>query len=260
MFDGSQLKIDREPQLKNPRLIVAWGSIGDVGIEALAYLRDKLGAEEFGHIEPYDFFDLSVEVGNGLVADLEFPQNKFYYWKNSGGDDLILFMADYEPQLERYQYANLLLEVGQRFHVPRIYTIWAFPSLTSHTEEPRVFGVVNDAQLVPYMEQYPVTLIRERELISMNGLILSLARERGFQGIYLLAEAPHYATGTYPKSCRAVLRLLTTMLDIRIALDEFDPLIEQAEEEMDEMVKKASWAFLEDFTIDYGDLFKEEEH
>ncbi|MBE9501857.1 MAG: PAC2 family protein [Dehalococcoidia bacterium] len=255
----AQLKIHRKPQLKNPRLILAWGSVGDVGIEAVAYLRDKLGAREFGHIEPYDFFDPSIEVANGLV-ELEFPQSKFYYWKNGDGDDLILFIADYEPQVGRYEYANLLLEVGQRFHVPRIYTIWSFPSLTSHTEEPRVFGVVNDAKLVPYLEQHPVIPIRERDLISMNGLVLSLAREKGFQGIYLLAEVPHYATGTYPKSCRAVLRVLTAMLGIGIALDEFDPLIEQAEEEMDEMAKKASWAFLEDFTIDYGDLFKEEEH
>ena len=255
----AQLKIDREPQLKNPRLVLAWGSIGDVGTEALAYLRDKLGAQEFGHIEPYDFFDPAIEVGNGVVEELEFPQSKFYYWKNGDGDDLILFIADYEPQVGRYEYASLLLEVGQRFHVPRIYTIWAFPSLVSHTAEPRVFGVVNDAKLVPYLEQYPVIPIQERNLISMNGVVLSLARERGFQGIYLLSEAPQYATGTYHKSCRAVLRVLTTMLGIGIALDEFDPLIEQAEEEMDEIVKKASWAFLEDFTIDYGDFFKEEQ-
>lgn len=255
----AQLKIDREPQLKNPRLVLAWGSIGDVGTEAVAYLRDKLGAQELGHIEPYDFFDPAIEVENGVVEELEFPESKFYYWKNGDGDDLILFIADYEPQVGRYEYASLLLEVGQRFHVPRIYTIWAFPSLVSHTAEPRVFGVVNDVKLVPYLEQYPVIPIQERNLISMNGVVLSLARERGFQGIYLLSEAPHYATGTYHKSCRAVLRVLTTMLGIGIALDEFDPLIEQAEEEMDEIVKKASWAFLEDFTIDYGDFFKEEQ-
>ncbi len=261
MLAGAQLKIHREPLLKNPRLVLAWGCIGQVGIEAVNYLRDKLGAVEFAHIEPHDFFDPDIEVENGLVAKLELPQSRFYSWENSDGDDLILFIGDREPPQGRYEYADLILEVGQRFRAPRIYTICAFPSSISHTAEPRVFGVVNDAKLVPYLEQYPVTMIRERDLTSMNALLLGLARERGLQGIYLLGEVPPYATKrANPKSSRAVLQVLTAMLGLGIALAEFDPLIEQAEAEMDEVMKEASWAFLENFTIDYGDLLQGEEH
>jgi len=124
-----------------------------------------------------------------------------------------------------------------------------------------VFGVVNDAKLVPYLEQYPVTMIQERDLTSMNAVLLSLARERGLQGIYLLGEVPPYAAGrANPKSCRAVLQVLNALLGLDIDLAEFDPLIKQAEEEMGEMMKKASWAFIKDFTIDYGDLLQGEEH
>jgi proteasome assembly chaperone (PAC2) family protein len=232
-----------------------------VGIDAVTYLRDKLGAQEFAHIEPHDFFNPAIEVENGLVSGLELPQSSFYSWENSDGDDLILFIGDREPSLGRYEYADLLLEVGQRFRVPRIYTICAFPSPISHTAEPKVFGVVNDAKLVPYLEQYPVTMIQERDLTSINALLLGLAREGGLQGIYLLGEVPPYATGrANPKSCRAVLQVLTAMLGLGLALAEFDPLIERAEVEMGEMMKKASWAFIKDFTIDYGDLLQGEEH
>ena len=205
-----QLKIYREPLLKNPRLVLAWGCIGQVGIDAVTYLRDKLGAQEFAHIEPCDFFTPAIEVENGLVSGLELPQSRFYSWENSDGDDLILFIGDREPSLGRYEYANLLLEVGQRFHVPGIYTICAFPSSISHTAEPKV---------------------------------------------------PPYATGrANPKSCRAVLQVLNAMLGLDIDLAEFDPLIEQAEKEIGEMMKEASWAFIKNFTIDYGDLFQGEEH
>ena len=256
-----QLKIHREPLLKNPRLVLAWGCIGQVGIDAVTYLRDKLGAQEFAHIEPCDFFTPAIEVENGLVSGLELPQSRFYSWENSDGDDLILFIGDREPSLGRYEYANLLLEIGQRFHVPGIYTICAFPSSISHTAEPKVFGVVNDADLVPYLEQYPVTMIQERDLTSMNALLLGMARERGLQGIYLLGEVPPYATGrANPKSCRAVLQVLNAMLGLDIDLAEFDPLIEQAEKEIGEMMKEASWTFIKNFTIDYGDLFQGEEH
>lgn len=255
------LKIHRQPRLKNPGLVLAWGCIGQVGIEAVTYLRDKLGAQEFGEIEPYDFFNLSIEVEGGLVGELEFPRNRFYSWKNSDGDDLVLFIADREPPLGRSEYASLLLEVVQRFQVQRIYTVCAFPSLISHAAEPRVFGVVNDAKLLPYLEQYAVVMGRERNFASMNALLLSLAKERGVQGIYLQAEVPAYASErSNPKSCRAVLRILTAMLGINIDMAEFDPLIEQAEGEMDEMMKQASRALLQGFTIDYRDLFQGGDH
>lgn len=255
------LKLYKEPSLKSPRLVLAWGCIGQVGIEALTYLRDTLGAEEFGQIEPCDFFDFSVEVRDGLVAEIGFPQSRLYYWKNKEGDDLILFIGDREPPWRRYEYADLLLEVGERFRAQSIYTLCAFPSLISHTAEPGVFAVVNDAKLVEYMEQYHITVVRERNLTSLNALLLSLARKRGLQGIYLLGEVPSYATKrSNPKSCKAVLRVLTAMLGVKIDMAELDGLVKQAEEEMDQRVKEASRAFIEDFTIDYPDLFQREDH
>jgi hypothetical protein len=57
-----------------------------------------------------------------------------------------------------------------------------------------------------------------------------------------------------------VLQVLDAMLSLDIDLAEFDPLIEQAEKEIGEMMKEASWAFIKNFTIDYGDLFQGEEH
>lgn len=255
------LKIFREPSLKNPCLVVAWGCIGEVGIGVVTYLRDKLGAEEFGEIELRDFFSIPVEVKNGLVEELRFPQSKLHYWENREGKDLILSIADEEPPLRRYEYANLLLDVAKQFQVERIYTVCAFPALISHSAEPRVFGLVNDTKLVEYLEQYPITVIKERKLTSMNALLLGLARKRGLQGIYLLGEVPAYSTQlANPRSCRAVLKVLTAMLGVDIDIAELDRCIEQSAEEMDKMVKDASQAFLEDFTIDYRDFFQGEDY
>ncbi|MFC2039435.1 PAC2 family protein [Chloroflexota bacterium] len=252
--------VDRKPMLNNPCLVSAWGCIGDegieLGIEAVTYLKDKLGAWQFGRIEPCDFFDFSIEVEDGLVREVELPASTFYSWENADGNDLILLIADREPSLRRYEYANLVLQVAEQFQVSRIYTVCAFPSLISHTAHPRVFGVANGLELVSYLEQYAVTVMRGTSLISMNGVLLSVARERGLDGIYLLGEVSSYAAvGTNPKACRAVLQVLTAMLGIDVDLAEFDPLIEQAEAEMDGIVKEASRVFLENFTIDYGNLF-----
>ena len=258
MSDEGRLRIHSRPGLVNPRMVLAWGCIGQVGMAALTYLRDKLGAEEFGDIEPYDFFNVPATVRDGLV-ELEFPQNRLYCWKKGEGKDLILFIAEREPPLARYEYAHLLLQVAQQFGVESIYTVCAFPSLISHTAEPRVFAVVNDAKLVKYMEQHGIAVVRDRELTSMNALLLSLARSSGVEGIYLLGEVPSYATTmSNPKTAKAVLRFLLPMLGIAIDMAELDGWIEQAEEEMDRVAKEASRTFLQDFTIDYRDLFSEE--
>jgi len=265
MSTSAPLKIYRKPRLKNPRLVSTWGSIGDmdieVGVEALTYLKERLGARPFGQIEPYDFFTPSVEVENGLLSEPQFPRSTFYSWENRVGDGLILFIADHEPPFRRYEYASLILQVAEEFHVSGIYTVCAFPTLISHTAEPRVFGVANESRLIPYLEQCGLTLLGERALISMSGLLLGLARQRGAAGIYLLGEVPSYAAErANPKLCRDLLRTLTAMLGISLDLAEFEPWIERAEAEMNEIVKEASRAFLEDFTIDYRDLFREEDH
>ena len=247
------------PRVKRPRFVLAWGCIGEVGIEALTYLRDKLGAEEFGQIVPYDFFNVPLTVKDGLV-ELQFPRSRLYSWENRDGEDLILLIGEREPNATRYEYANLLVQVAEQFAVERMYTVCAFPSSVSHTVEPRVFGVVNDAKLVKYLEQYGVNVVGERNLTSINALVLSLARQRGFQGIYLLVEVPAYGVKRgNPKSSRAVLKVLTTMLGIDIDMAELEERVSRAEEEMDGVIREASRTFLEDFTIDYRDLWREEE-
>ena len=74
------IKLYREPKLERPDLICGWPGIGRVGIMAVDYLRRAIAAEELGEIEPRDFFEpRKVIIRDGLLKDLEFPSNKFYY-------------------------------------------------------------------------------------------------------------------------------------------------------------------------------------
>jgi proteasome assembly chaperone (PAC2) family protein len=253
------LKLYKKPKLKGPRLVVAWGSIGAVGIETTTYLKDKIKATEFAEIEPYDFFDVSIQVEDGMIQELKFPESKFYYWKNRKGGDIIICIADYEPLQLRYKYTELILDVAQRFEIDRVYTICAFPSPIHHDEEPRVFAVVNNTKLIEDVKQYGAVLLEEKDLDSMNALLLGLAKKRNIQGIYLLGEVPSYTTEIEnPKSCKAVIRVLTAMLDLNIDMTEIDETARQAEEEIDKRVKAASWEFIDHFTVDYRDFFNKE--
>ena len=50
------IRLYQEPQLENPIFVASWPGIGNIGIIAVDTLREVLEAEEFGEIEPWDFF------------------------------------------------------------------------------------------------------------------------------------------------------------------------------------------------------------
>ena len=67
----SPLKIYEHPRLKEPYLVIGWEDTGHVGTGVADYLIDKLGAEEFGEIEPYDFSYLpNAVVKGGVLEDI----------------------------------------------------------------------------------------------------------------------------------------------------------------------------------------------
>ena len=67
-----------EPRLEKPDMVVGWPGIGNIGIIAIDTLRGQIRAEEFGEIEPWDFFyPRRVIIKAGLLKELEFPSNKF---------------------------------------------------------------------------------------------------------------------------------------------------------------------------------------
>jgi len=76
------IKLYKEPELKNPIMLCGWPGIGNIGINAIDSLRVVLKAQEFGEIEPWDFFNpRKVTIEKGLLKDLEFPSSKFYFQK-----------------------------------------------------------------------------------------------------------------------------------------------------------------------------------
>ena len=87
----------KEPELERPDLICGWPGIGQIGIMAVDYLRRAIAAEELGEIDPWDFFEpRKVTIRDGLLKNLEFPANKFYY-KRLEKKDLVLFIGEEQP-------------------------------------------------------------------------------------------------------------------------------------------------------------------
>ena len=249
------IKLYKEPETEKPILIACWPGIGNIGLMAVDMLRQALVAEEFGEIEPWDFFyPNKILISGGELNELGFPASKFYFAKTAN-KDLILFLGDEQPSSEgtayaagekAYLMANLVLDVGQKFGCQRVYTSGAAVAPIHHTMKPRVWAVPNAESLVYELTGYENTVlmsdIEERRgqgsITGLNGLLLGVARKRGLDAICLMGEIPVYLQGfpfPYPKASKSVLQALTAALNIEIEMQEIDALIERNEGEIDRL-------------------------
>ena len=237
------IRLYTEPKLEKPDMVASWPGIGNTGVIAVDTLRGQIRAEEFGEIEPWDFFyPRKVIIKSGILEDLEFPSSRFYY-KRLGRKDLIILIGEEQPTdggrmyaegKKAYEMANLVLDVAERFGCRRVYTSGAAVALTHHTLKPRVWAVTSREELSKEVKSYENTILMgeiegrgdQGSITGLNGLLLGLAKKRGFESICLMGEIPDYLSGApfpYPKASKSVLEVLTNLLGIKIdytALDE----------------------------------------
>jgi proteasome assembly chaperone (PAC2) family protein len=252
------VRLFKEPQLDKPVMLASWPGIGSIGIIAIDTLRTLLDAEEFGEIEPWDFFyPKRVLVRDGELKDLEFPTSKFYF-RRTEKRDLIFFIGEEQPAdggktyaegTKAYQMASLVIDVAQRFGCQRIYTSGAAVAPIHHTARPKVWAVPNKRNLLSEIRSYDNTVVMsdiegrggQGSITGLNGLLLGVAKRRGIEGICVMGEIPIYLQGlpiAYPKASRSVLEVLTAALEIKIDLTRLDAFIARSEKEVESLYEK----------------------
>ena len=252
------IKLYKKPKLEKPNLIVGWPGIGNIGIIAVDTLRSQLQAEELGEIEPWDFFyPRKVSIKNGLMKNLEFPTNKFYYQRVEG-KDLILFIGEQQPTEgegsyskgeKAYQMANLILDAGLEFGCQRVYTSGACVSLIHHQMKPRVCVIVSSKTLAEEVKKYQNTILmsqmggKESEgvITGLNGLLLAVAKKRGLESICLMGEIPDWLSQvpqSYPKASKSVVEVFAQLLKIRVDFSSLDYMTTQIEGIIEKIYEK----------------------
>ena len=244
------IKVYKAPTLEKPIMFVGWPGIGNIGMIAVNTLKSILRAEEFGEIESWDFFyPRKVSIREGLLEDLEFPSNRFYY-KRLEKKDLIFFIGEEQPSEggkmyasgeKAYRMAHLVVDVGLKFCCQRVYTSGACVSPVHHQIKPRVCAVISSEELKKEVKRYPNTILmsemeerREGEgiITGLNGLLLGIAKKRGLESICLMGEIPDWLSGVslpYPKASKSVLEVFGEILGIQMDLSFLDKMEGQIE-------------------------------
>jgi hypothetical protein len=241
--------IRKEPELKNPDMIVGWPGIGNIGKIAVEALCQAVKAEEFGEIEPWDYFyPNKIVIRGSVLTEMSFPSNKFYY-KKLPSRDLLFFIGEEQPATSERVYAegeqafemsNMVLDVAEKYKCRRVYTAGAAVALTHHNLRPRVWAVANREKLLREFRNYHNTMMmsevegrgRRGHITGLNGLLIGVAKKRGIDGVCLMGEIPDYLSRVpypYPKASKAIIETFAEILGINLAPDILEDMIIQME-------------------------------
>jgi proteasome assembly chaperone (PAC2) family protein len=256
------IKIRARPRLTTPNMVAAWPGIANVSSIAVTYLKRRLDFKDLGEVEaPYFFDPIGVTARDNVIEEPQFPQSRFYYWKNKPGkSDLILFIGDDQPPVKAYDMANAVLDMAVRFKVSRIYTLAAAITRIHHTEMPKAWGVATTRKLTADLKRFDLLQRGNLQIAGLNGLLLGVARERAIDAICLLGEVPgHAARIQNPMAALAILRVLTRMLDVKIDLLELEQIASQAKAALKQMAAEAMGEYIDLFTEPIWEQGQDEE-
>jgi proteasome assembly chaperone (PAC2) family protein len=239
-----------KPKLNSPTLLAAWPGISNVAIITATYLMRKLDFKPLAEVSaPYFFDPIGVLVKDSLVESPQFPQSRFYYWKNEEGKkDIILFIGEDQPG-KGYEMTNLILDLGQKFQVRRIYTFAAALTRIHHSEKPRVRAATTDEKLSAELSGHDLVMGGNLQISGLNGLLLGVAKERNIEGVCLLGEVPSYASRiTNPSAALAVVNTFSRIEGINVDLAELEEQAVAARQRMSQVTAEAMGEYIDYFT------------
>jgi len=258
----SLVKILARPKLKSPCMLAAWPGISSVSMIVATYLKKKLAFKDLAEISAAHFFDpIGVIARDAVVEAPQFPQSKFYYWKNKDGkNDIILFIGDDQPSSRNYEMAGCVVDTALKFQAERIYTCAAAVTRIHHTEQPKVWGVASNRDLVQELKQYDLLRVGNMQIAGLNGLVLGVAKEKEVDALCLLGEVPVYATRVQnPMAALSIVKVLTRMLGINIDTEDLVLLASEAREKMKQAAAEAMGEYIDYFTAPIWESGNDEE-
>ena len=234
-----------KPILNKPYLIIGfegWPNAAEVSSFALQHLVDSLKAKKFASIPTENFYQISslrpmAVIKEGRLLELKFKGNHFYYVKNPLSNDLILFYG-VEPHLRWNIFADLILDLAERFGVTQIFTLGGTYDYIPHTYPPMVSALFNHEELREKVIQAGLGLTEYSGPISIHTFILEAAKKKGLKAVSFWGHAPQYLQTRNVKVACEVLKRLMNWIEMDIDLSELENASHYFEEQVNHLVEQ----------------------
>ena len=220
------------PELDDPVLIEGLPGVGHVGKLAAEHLLEEFDGELVRRVYATEF-PPQVNVDDEGVAELTCAE---FHAVETDGADLLVLTGDHQAgsNAGHYRLTSTFLDVAEEFGAERAFALGGVPT-GELVEEYTVLGAVSDGDLTADLEDAGVEFRADEPaggIVGVSGLVLGLGGRRGFDAACLMGETSGYLVD--PKSARAVLEVLETVLDLTV---DYESLEDRAEE-MEEVVGK----------------------
>jgi len=228
-MDDVIIKILKKPDLKDPILIEGLPGVGNVGKLAADHLKDELKAKKFADVYSKHFPPQVLVDDDGITR---LVNNELFYYKSGGKFDLIFLLGDYQGLTPegQYQLTMKLLETVKGFGVKKIFTLGGYGQ-GKMVETPRVLGAATNLKLVKEMKKHGVVFSKGEPgsgIVGASGLLLGLGKAMEMEGVCLMGETSGYFVD--PKSAEAVIKILMTVLDVKIDLTKLEDKAKQIDQ------------------------------
>jgi len=197
-----------EPQLKDPIFVEGLTGLGNVGLLAARHLIEETKAKVFAELYAPYFQDYVAVGKDGLCSP---PRYRFYAAKTEKHDYIIL-IGESQPSLEdtlaHYDICDQILDFAQKYGSRFIVTMGGVVTSKPGTD---VYISATSANLVKKHLDKGTQVYGEGRIVGATGLLLGLAKKRGWKGICLLGATTGF--GAERGTALALYKTLTNIID-----------------------------------------------
>lgn len=200
-MDSRYLKLDTQPELERPVLLVAfsgWNDAAEAASGTLSTLDEAWNSRRIGAFDPELFYDFQatrpqIKFDKGSSRKIEWPENEFRSAskENVGGRaarDAILLSGP-EPNYRWDAFAETIADFAEELGVELVITLGALLADVPHSRPISVTSISEDPNLI---EGLGVASSSYEGPTGITGVVHAYCANRGLPSVSLWASVPHY--------------------------------------------------------------------
>ena len=197
-----------DPQLENPIFVEGLTGLGNIGMIAARHLIESTGAKVFAELYTPYFPDYVIIKNDGTCHP---PRYQFYAAKTQKTHYIIL-VGDVQPSMEdtlaHYDICDEILDFVEK-HGSRFIVTMGGAATSNPANE--VYIAATSQKLAQKHLNKGALIYSEGKIIGATGLLLGLAKRRGWKGICLLGATTGFGTERGP--ALSVYKVLTAIFE-----------------------------------------------
>lgn len=221
-LDGDELG-----PLRSPVMVIALTGLFDIAGAATTALDRFAPAESaitVGEIDPDPFYDFTqerphVEIDEGEVRTIRWPENRFDVVRGLGGRDLVVLVGA-EPHLYWRTYCECVRTVVERLACEAVVTVGSAAEAVPHTRVPLVTGSTTDPDLA---RRLGIGQPSYQGVTGVLGVIQSDLAAVRVPSVSLRVGVPHYLVNAeHPQAVAALQAHLAHVLNVPVPAGDHD--------------------------------------